>query len=224
MSEVPLATPSRHFATTIGRLPGFVVKKTKRLLVGQYYARYFDENPEHPALSETMAKEAVADADRILFLCWGNICRSPMAERYLRSCLDDRGVQGVSLCSAGWGQYEGRPSPPDAVDSADRYDVDLGDHRSQLLSSDLVGDVDVVFVMDYNDFHAMTTRYPELADDTYFLRTMLGDASETPRIPDPHGRGSDKFVEAYRTIADALDEMASVIDDDRRPTATDGAT
>lgn len=202
----------RSLTTAIERAPGFVAKKTKRWLVRSYYARYFENDPDHRALSEAAAKRAVADAERILFLCWGNICRSPMAERYLRARLDDRDVEGVTLCSAGWGEYEGRPSPPDAVESADGHGVDLGDHRSRRLTSDLVGAVDVAFVMDYNDFHALTSRYPEIADDAYFLRTMLGDASETPRIPDPHGRGPERFERTYETIARSLDEIAAVVD------------
>lgn len=223
MTPVPPTATPRSLATAIGRVPGFVLKKAKRWLVSQYYARYFENNPGHRALSEARAKAAVADAERILFLCWGNICRSPMAERYLRSRLDDRGVEGVDLVSAGWGQYEGRPSPAHAIESAGLHGVDLGDHRSRLLSEDLVGAVDVAFVMDYNDFHAVTVRHPETADDTYFLRTMLGDASETQRVPDPHGRGQERFEEAYETIAEAMDEMARVLDDDeQRSTATEG--
>lgn len=212
MTPVPPTATPRSLATAIGRVPGFVLKKAKRWLVSQYYARYFENNPGHRALSEARAKAAVADAERILFLCWGNICRSPMAERYLRSRLDDRGVEGVDLVSAGWGQYEGRPSPAHAIESAGLHGVDLGDHRSRLLSEDLVGAVDVAFVMDYNDFHALTSRYPRVEDRTFFLRAMLGDARENPRIPDPHGRGPAEFDAAYASIVWALDAMADVID------------
>lgn len=210
--------------TAVRRAPGYVLKRTKRWLVRQYYARYFVRNPDHRALSAERARAAVADARGILFLCWGNVCRSPMAERYLRSRLDERGVEDVTVRSAGWGEREGRPSPPDAVESADRHGVDLTDHRSRRLDRALVTGVDVAFVMDYNDYHELTSRYPRVAEDTFFLRTMLGDARETPRIPDPNGRGPAQFAAAYGSIARASDEVAAAIDgdDDGPPGAPGG--
>ena len=213
MSSTPTpSTTDRSLSTTIARAPGFVAKKTRRWLVRQYYARYFDRNPGHRALSESAAKAAAADAGTILFLCWGNICRSPMAERYLRARLAERGVEGVTICSAGWGEYPERPSPPDAIESAVAHGVDLADHRATLLSTDLVEAVDVAYVMDYNDFHSLTSRYPAVTEDTYFLRALLGDASEQPRIPDPHGHGPERFEAAYATIAAAADELVAAIE------------
>ena len=215
MSSTPTSpTTDRSLSTTIARAPGFVAKKTRRWLVRQYYARYFDRNPDHRALSKPAAKSAAADAGTLLLLCWGNICRSPMAERYLRARLAERGIEGVTACSAGWGQYADRPSPPDAVESARSHGVDLSEHRARLLSEDLVDDVDVAYVMDYNDFHSLTSRHPGMAGDTYFLRALLGDASAQPRIPDPHGRGPERFDEAYATIAAAMDELVDVLDAD----------
>ena len=215
MSSTPTSpTTDRSLTTTIARAPGFVAKKTRRWVVRQYYARYFDRHPDHRALSESAAKAAAADAGTVLFLCWGNICRSPMAERYLRANLAERGVEGVTICSAGWGEYADRPSPPDAVDSAEAHGVDLADHRATLLSTDLVEAVDVAYVMDYNDFHSLTSRYPSVAGDTYFLRALLGDAPEQPRIPDPHGRGPERFEAAYATIAAAADELVAALETD----------
>lgn len=217
----PAGPSDRSLVETVRLAPGYVAKKAKRWLVSRYYDRYFEAEPDHRALSAARARAAVADADGILFLCWGNICRSPMAERYLRARLAERGVDDVTLRSAGWGKYECRPSPPDAVDAARNHGVDLADHRSRRLREEHVGSADVAFVMDYNDFHALTSRYPRVEDRTFFLRAMLGDARETPRIPDPHGRGPAEFDAAYASIARALDAMAEAIDGGRVP-AGDG--
>lgn len=223
MSPTPPDTAHRSAATIVRRAPRFVAKRTKRWLRRRYYEWYFEHDPGHRARSAVEAKAAVAEADRILFLCWGNVCRSPMAERYLHSRLEDVDVDRVTPCSAGWGEYEGRPSPPDAVETAARHGVDLLDHRSRRLSPVLVDDVDVAFVMDYNDFHELTSRYPGMAEDTYFLGALLDDASRPTRIPDPHGRGPERFAETYESIARAVDELVAAIEGGASNAPQDGA-
>src|SRR6185312_12256998 len=78
----------------------------------------------------------------ILAVCYGNICRSPMA-----AALFGRALAGVDIASAGF-IGPGRPSPREAVAAAANAGVDLSDHRSRLLTPDLVRWADLVVVMD----------------------------------------------------------------------------
>lgn len=198
----------RSLSTLLRKAPGHAVKVVRRWLVRRWYARYFRRRPVHSALERREAAERVANASSVLFLCWGNVCRSPLAERYLRAALGDRDVEDVTVRSAGLGKYEGRSSPSDAVSVADRYDVDLSDHRSERVDERLVEDSDVIFVMDYNNYHSCVTRYPEAADRTFFLRPF---ADGEVAISDPHGSDAGQFHEVYGTIVEAVDAVLDAV-------------
>lgn len=188
------------------RAPGFAAKTVERIVVTRRLARRFRERPDHPATNLEEATAAVERVDRILFLCWGNVCRSPLAEGYLAGRLEATGVGGVSVQSAGLGEVAGRPSPERAVEAAAAYDVDLSDHRSRLASPAQVEASDVVFVMDYYNYYLLVTRYPEAAGRTFFLGALLGDEASTT-ISDPHGEGREAFDDAYAAIVASVDRL-----------------
>lgn len=235
--------PRYSLGTIVRDGPRFVFNLGYRWLVRQYYARYFSRNPDHRALDVAAATEALRTADSITFLCLGNICRSPMAEQYLEHRLtavdgdriedggrpvdSDRRLVSVPsrvaqtvptaprVFSAGLGRKEGRESPAAAVEVGRYFDVDLSGHRSMLASQELLDDSDVVFVMDYNNYHTVTRRYPDAVDRTFFLRPFAdGEAV----IGDPYGSSSGRFEAVYGTIADAVDAVAKVIVNSRAET------
>lgn len=142
----------------------------------------------------------------MLFLCWGNVCRSPFAERLFRSRLADHGDDGVSARSAGTGRTSGRSSPPEAVREARRYGVDLRGHESARLDDAAVREADAVFVMDYADYHDLATAYPGAAGRAFFLGPVAGAGAT---ISDPHTAGGEGFEAVYATIAAAVDELAT---------------
>lgn len=210
-----------HSATELVRkAPGYGVKVAERWAVRQYRRLYFRANPDHHALDREAAVEQVRTANSILFLCWGNICRSPFAERYAATRLAERGLDDVDMRSAGLGQVEGRSSPDHAVAAAAERDVDLTDHRSSRATAPLVASSDVVFVMSYNNYHSVSTDFPA-TDGAVFFLGVLG-ATETPDrdsdpaavlIGDPHGSEREMFDAVYATIADAVDEIVAVLDE-----------
>lgn len=205
----------RSLAGLLRRAPGYAVERLYRWGVHHYLAFRFRRATDHPALSREAAAAAVRGADRLLFLCWGNVCRSPFAERRLRQRLAERGVDGPTVDSAGLGRREGRPSPAAAVDTAEGYGVSLADHRSTLADRRTVGD-SVLLVMDYNNYHSAVTRFPEAAGRTFFL-SAFNDAAPV-LIPDPFGGGPDRFAEVYDATARAVEGIVSALEEgDDRP-------
>jgi protein-tyrosine-phosphatase len=86
----------------------------------------------------------------ILFICFGNIMRSPMAEAIFRQCTAGTHIL-VSAVSAGLHAIPGGAAHPRAVAASSEIGLSLVEHRAQLLSPEMVSEADVIFVMDFQD-------------------------------------------------------------------------
>lgn len=220
-----------HSTLTIARkAPGYAVKLLRRWLIRRYRGVQFRLLSDHRSFDRAAAIDRSRGADSILFLCWGNVCRSPFAERYLAARLADRGYDDVEVESAGLGRSEGRSSPAPAVETAGDYGVDISEHRSKLASAELVRESDLIFVMDYNNFHSVATSFPDAVEKMYFLGALTDDRSDRViadphggvSIPTPLGDGTDRFDETYRSVSDAADVLADAILPGDRPGDTAG--
>lgn len=144
------------------------------------------------------ARAALAQAESVLFVCRGNICRSPFAARYA-----DRVFGGAKrFRSAGVLSLPGRPSPLVARAVAAEYAVDLDDHRSTALSAELVAEADLVLVFDDANRRELLSRFPA-ARRRVALLGALADGGP-PTISDPLDRGERVYRQVYGRIADAL--------------------
>ncbi len=84
---------------------------------------------------------------RILFVCTGNICRSPLAEALLKRALHERAVEDVSVESAGTGAWDGAPASEGAYLVALERGLDLSGHRARLLTREIVEDAAMILTM-----------------------------------------------------------------------------
>ena len=141
---------------------------------------------------------------RILFVCTGNTCRSPMAAGLARKLLAERlgcrenqlASNGFEVLSAGLFAANGTPATPEAVAAAAQRGADISAHRSQKATPELIGQCDVVFCM--TSFHVQQI-LRGLADGAGVDRL-----DESLDVPDPIGGGSDVYVQTALSIQDAL--------------------
>lgn len=85
---------------------------------------------------------------KILFVCTGNICRSPMAEAMLRHALRERGCAGeIEIASSGTWAYDGSPATAAAVDTMSARGVDAGSHLSRAVDRDELLQADLIVAM-----------------------------------------------------------------------------
>ena len=104
----------------------------------------------------------------ILFVCTGNVCRSPMAEGILRHATQSRGDYRV--LSAGLGAIEGQPPSPYAVQAVRELGIDISSQRSRALTPDMVQQADYIFGMTHSHIDTVNLLYPQAAEKTFLLR------------------------------------------------------
>ena len=84
---------------------------------------------------------------RILFICTGNTCRSPMAEALCRKLLKEQNKTGITCGSAGLSAMDGEPASPQAVAACEELGLDISRHRAHTLTMEEAMGADVCFVM-----------------------------------------------------------------------------
>lgn len=143
------------------------------------------------------ARCALAEADSVLFVCRGNICRSPFAAHYAERAFGD----AKRLRSAGLLDAPDRPSPLVARSVAAEHGIDLGDHRSTVLASRVVVEADVVFVFDESNRREVLRRFPDARSRVLLLGALDGGPAG---IPDPLDRGHAFYRQVFARIAGVL--------------------
>lgn len=133
----------------------------------------------------------------ILFICIGNICRSPMAEGLLKHAVPD-----IPVLSAGISALVDKPADPLAVQIMREQGVDIGAHRARSLSAWMVRDADVILTMDGWQTQFIKMNYP--ASQYKVFRLCEVDKCD---VPDPYRQGRTAFRHACDLISRGVDEL-----------------
>ena len=142
---------------------------------------------------------------QLLFLCYGNICRSPFVEHYFR-----QRSNGVACRSAGFIESLGRTTPPDYRRLALEHGVDLRDHGSNWASPELMAWADAVVLMDDMNMSDLRRLYPEAEERTFRLGAFLEPPCD--EIEDPYHLGHTAAREVYQQMAEATDNLLALLD------------
>ncbi|WP_424947552.1 low molecular weight protein-tyrosine-phosphatase [Candidatus Spongiihabitans sp.] len=145
------------------------------------------------------------NAHRILFVCMGNICRSPSAEGVFRKLVEQRGVASrFEIDSAGTGGWHiDRPADARAQQAARARDIDLSAIRARQVCVADTQYYDTIIAMDNDN----QSRLLELADDSHRRKVRLlleyADCPDSLEVPDPYYGGDHGFERALDLIEEA---------------------
>lgn len=185
--------------------PQYVRRKLRLSLRRRYHRRNLHGNPRQIAERRRGALERLRNGGTILFLCHGNICRSPFAARYTEQQLEARGLSGISVESAGLRDQPDRRSPPNARTAATRRGVALDENYSTQADAALLERADLILLKDYRNYHDFTTRFPTAADRMFLLGIFDDDAAVA--IDDPYGDSLAAFETSYDRIIASVDAL-----------------
>ncbi len=149
---------------------------------------------------------------RVLFVCMGNICRSPIAQGVFENVLRREGLEGeVFVDSAGTGAWHvGEPPDERAQRSAGLRGLDLSSQRARRVAPDDCESFDYVLTMDEENYRAVAS----LCRGSAVVRPFLDFATDSPEreVPDPYYGGS----EGFDYVLDLVEEASEGLLDDIR--------
>jgi len=147
----------------------------------------------------------------VLFVCTGNICRSPIAEGLFRRLTGNR--KDIEVASAGVHAVRGQPPSLYAVEVCAAEGTDISGLRSQPLTGTLVDQATHIFAMTGVHLETIQTLFPQSAEKTFLLREFEEPGTTVWRdLPDPIGLGREVYEDCARTIKNALPSVLAFVE------------
>lgn len=138
---------------------------------------------------------------QILFLCYGNINRSALAEAWAQARLSP----GLRVASAGFHATDGRPADPVMVSVASEAGADLHHWKSHTLSAEQVQRSDLILAMEVAHLDRLLQAHPQARGKAFLLGAVTASHAAAAEIPDPYGRPRDTYQRVCRQVTRAVD-------------------
>jgi len=145
---------------------------------------------------------------RILLICTGNTCRSPMAEALFLKLLQENSaelVREIEIGSAGLYTVGNLPASEEAIMVMEREGLDITGHRSRVLDATMIDDADLILTMGTSHRDEIRERFPSTEQRVYTLGEYAG--FEGLDIHDPIGGGFEAYQKCARQLKEILPQV-----------------
>ena len=148
---------------------------------------------------------------KILMVCLGNICRSPLAEGILTHKIQHLNIKVDSAGTAGY--HIGKLPDERSIEIAEKYNIDLTKQRARQFSRADFDDFDIIYAMDTNNYtHLISLANNETERNKVRLILNEVNPEKFESVPDPYYGGDDGFQNIYIMLNDACNKIISQID------------
>ena len=148
----------------------------------------------------------MTDSPSILFICTGNLCRSPMAQALFLHLLQNTHLDEASqwrIESAGTWTEDGKPAAMGAQAAIDKFGLSLRNHLSVQVTNEMMENFNLVLVMEEGHKEALRIEFPHRANRIFLLSEMVGARFE---IKDPIGGEPVEYESAANQIEGLLEQ------------------
>ena len=143
----------------------------------------------------------------VIFVCTGNICRSPGAEGLLKHRWKLAGKGDLEVTSMGIGGIEGEPASEYSRQLCRENGIDIESHRSRGMRIEELKEADIVFVMEMAQLRHLRLLFPAFRDKIFMLGVWPGKKTWRTTIKDPIGRPLKVYQSVYKTIDSHIDRI-----------------
>jgi protein-tyrosine phosphatase len=157
---------------------------------------------------QAMGRLRVPSTSRsLLFVCFGNIMRSPMCEALAKRALAVEQRSGIMVTSAGLHAIPGRPAHPWAISAASEMGIDLRPHEARLLSCEMVDQADAILAMDCRNVVELVTQFPSAQRKIYMLGGYADNGRGSAEIEDPYYGHEQATRHCYERLRNCIGNL-----------------
>lgn len=143
---------------------------------------------------------------KVLMVCLGNICRSPMADGLLRKKVEEHGLD-VIVDSAGTSSYHIGEAPDNRMrETAKRFNYPIDQLRARQFTTSDFDEFDIIYTMDSSNYNNIL-RLARNADDEQKVKMILNEThpGQNLAVPDPYYGGGQGFIDVFNMLDKATD-------------------
>jgi protein-tyrosine phosphatase len=150
---------------------------------------------------------------KVLFVCMGNICRSPTAQGVFRKMVADAGLESsVGIDSAGTHAFHvGEPPDQRAQQAAGRRGYEIADLRARQITQDDFRDYDLILAMDWENLALLQQQCPKAYKHKLHLLMRFAGEHDAATVPDPYYGGPEGFNTVLDYVEDACQGLIEVV-------------
>ncbi len=150
---------------------------------------------------------------KILFVCMGNICRSPTAEGVLRHLIKNTSLENtIAVDSAGTHAFHiGNPVDNRTQSAAAKRSYDLSQIRARQIHTDDFRDADYILAMDWDNLSLLQQQCPKQYRHKLMLLMRFATEHDEATVPDPYYGGPDGFETVLNYVEDACNGLIEVV-------------